>query len=58
LLTERWDELVAAPIPLSESVKAALNSGRSVVLHDPTSPASAAYRALAERTWTEGYDAA
>jgi len=58
LLTERWGELVAAPIPLSESVKAALNSGRSVVLYDPTSPASAAYRALAERTWTEGYDVA
>ncbi len=53
LLVERWGNLVADPIPLSEAVKIALNVGRPVVMTEPASQAAVAYRALAARTWKE-----
>ncbi len=58
LLVERWGDLVAEPIPLSEAVKIALNSGRPVVLSEPASSAALAYRALAGRVWEGTTDAA
>jgi len=48
-LHEGWGDLVAEPIPLSESVKVALNRALPVIAQDPQGAASHAYRALAAR---------
>ncbi len=48
-LHEGWGDLVTDPIPLSESVKVALNRALPVVVQDPQGAAAHAYRALAAR---------
>jgi chromosome partitioning protein len=52
-LREGWGDLVAEPVPLSESVKVALNQALPVVAQDPQGAAARAYRALAARVVTE-----
>ncbi len=49
VLKEHWGNLVAAPIPLSVAIKAALNAALPVVMYEPKSVAAQAYRTLAER---------
>jgi chromosome partitioning protein len=48
-LRAAWGDLIADPIPLSESIKIALNRALPVVAYDPKGPAAAAYRTLADR---------
>lgn len=52
-LTEGYGGVVSAPIPLTVSIKYALNERRPVGLFEPRGPAAAAYRGLADRLLQE-----
>jgi len=52
-LGDAYGELVAAPIPLSVSIKYALNDRQPVALREPVGAASSAYRALVTRVLAE-----
>jgi chromosome partitioning protein len=58
VLKEHWGDLVALPIPLSVTIKAALNAALPVVTYEPKSAAAQAYRTLAERLEQETAHAA
>jgi len=49
LLRDAYGALVADPIPLTVSIKYALNNRRPVALEEPGGAAASAYRALADR---------
>ncbi len=50
-LAAAYGDLVAAPIPLSVSIKYALNAHQPVIAREPLGKAADAYRALAARVW-------
>jgi len=50
-LAAAYGDLVAAPIPLSVSIKYALNAHQPVIAREPLGKAADAYRALATRVW-------
>ncbi len=52
-LAAAYGDLVAAPIPLSVSIKYALNAHQPVIAREPLGKAADAYRALATRVWPE-----
>ena len=52
LLQDTYGNVMAAPIPVSVSIKYALNQRRPVSLLEPKGAATAAYRSLAERVLT------
>ncbi len=53
VLGQVYGDQVAAPIPLTVSIKYALNARKPVSLYEPSGTAAQAYRALADRLFAE-----